>query len=37
MSSSKAVGVICGLGVYGYTAAIQYCLEHLKDAAPQKA
>lgn len=28
--SDKAVAVICGLGTYGYTAAVEFCLEHLK-------
>ena len=28
--SDKAVGVICGLGTYGYKAAVEFCLEHLK-------
>ena len=31
--SDKAVGVICGLGVFGYKAAIEFCVEHLKDKA----
>jgi 3-dehydroquinate dehydratase-2 len=31
--SDKAVAVICGLGTFGYKAAIEYCLEHLKDKA----
>jgi 3-dehydroquinate dehydratase-2 len=31
--SDKAVGVICGLGTYGYKAAVEFCLEHLKDKA----
>lgn len=26
----KAVGVICGLGAYGYTAAVEYAARHLK-------
>ncbi|KAM0350183.1 hypothetical protein ACHAPU_003348 [Fusarium lateritium] len=26
----KAEAVICGLGVYGYTAAIEYAVKHLK-------
>ncbi len=29
--SDKAVGVICGLGTYGYKAAVEFCLEHLND------
>ncbi|KAK3367474.1 Dehydroquinase [Podospora didyma] len=28
--SDKAVAVICGLGVYGYTAAIEFAARHLK-------
>jgi 3-dehydroquinate dehydratase-2 len=28
--SEKAVAVICGLGVYGYTAAVEYLAKHLK-------
>ncbi|OCL08187.1 Dehydroquinase [Glonium stellatum] len=28
--SDKAEAVICGLGVYGYTAAIEYAAKHLK-------
>ncbi|KAL2179387.1 Dehydroquinase [Thermothelomyces heterothallicus CBS 202.75] len=28
--SDKAVAVICGLGVYGYTAAIAFAARHLK-------
>lgn len=31
--SDKAVGVVCGLGTYGYKAAIEFCLEHLKEKA----
>ncbi|KAE9380090.1 putative catabolic 3-dehydroquinase [Stipitochalara longipes BDJ] len=31
--SDKAIAVICGLGTFGYKAAIEYCLEHLKDKA----
>jgi 3-dehydroquinate dehydratase-2 len=31
--SDKAVAVICGLGVFGYKAAVEYCLEHLKEKA----
>jgi 3-dehydroquinate dehydratase-2 len=29
--SDKAIAVICGLGTFGYKAAIEFCLEHLKD------
>ena len=28
--SDKAAGVICGLGTFGYKAAIEWCIEHLK-------
>ncbi|KAK4038824.1 Dehydroquinase [Parachaetomium inaequale] len=28
--SDKAVAVICGMGVYGYTAAIEFAARHLK-------
>jgi len=28
--SDKAVGVICGLGTFGYKAAIEFLLEHLE-------
>jgi len=28
--NDKAEAVICGLGVFGYKAAIEFCLEHLK-------
>ncbi|PBP23277.1 3-dehydroquinate dehydratase, type II [Diplocarpon rosae] len=28
--SDMAVGVVCGLGTYGYQVAIEYCLKHLK-------
>ncbi|EKD12228.1 uncharacterized protein L3040_000301 [Drepanopeziza brunnea f. sp. 'multigermtubi'] len=31
--SDKAVGVVCGLGTYGYQVAMGYCLEHLKTKA----
>ena len=37
--SDKAVGVICGLGVYGYTAAIGFVAQKLgvsKPTSPQK-
>jgi 3-dehydroquinate dehydratase-2 len=29
--SDKAVGVICGLGTFGYKAAIEFVLEHLGE------
>lgn len=29
--SDKAEGVICGLGTFGYKAAIEWVLEHLKE------
>jgi 3-dehydroquinate dehydratase-2 len=28
--SEKATAVICGLGTYGYHAAVEYCVHHLK-------
>ncbi|KAJ9150485.1 Catabolic 3-dehydroquinase [Coniochaeta hoffmannii] len=28
--SDKAVAVICGLGVYGYTVALEFAVKHLK-------
>ncbi|CAI4212028.1 unnamed protein product [Parascedosporium putredinis] len=28
--SDKAVGVICGLGEYGYTAAVEFAIRHVK-------
>ncbi|KAF1987015.1 Dehydroquinase [Aulographum hederae CBS 113979] len=28
--SDKAVAVVCGLGVFGYTAAIEFVVKHLK-------
>jgi len=31
--SDKAVAVICGLGTFGYKAAVEFCLEHLKTKA----
>ncbi|KAI9055952.1 hypothetical protein LZ554_000887 [Drepanopeziza brunnea f. sp. 'monogermtubi'] len=31
--SDRAVGVVCGLGTYGYQVAIGYCLEHLETKA----
>lgn len=31
--SDKAEAVICGLGTFGYTAAIQWVLEHMKEKA----
>jgi 3-dehydroquinate dehydratase-2 len=31
--SDKAVAVICGLGTFGYKAAIEYVLEHLEIKA----
>ncbi|KAF7558754.1 hypothetical protein G7046_g5407 [Stylonectria norvegica] len=31
--SDKAEAVICGLGVYGYTAAIEYAAKHMKMRA----
>lgn len=29
--SDRATGVICGLGAYGYTAALDYALSHLRE------
>lgn len=31
--SDKAVGVICGLGVYGYEAALEFVVRHVKSLA----
>ncbi|KAK2592397.1 hypothetical protein QQS21_009916 [Conoideocrella luteorostrata] len=31
--SDKAVGVVCGLGVYGYEAAMEFVVKHLKMKA----
>ncbi|KAK9437022.1 Dehydroquinase, class II [Metarhizium brunneum] len=31
--SDKAVGVICGLGVYGYEAALEFVVRHVKSRA----
>ncbi|KAK9474926.1 Dehydroquinase [Dipodascopsis tothii] len=31
--SDKAVGVIVGLGLYGYTAAVQHCILNIKPKA----
>lgn len=28
--ADKAVAVICGLGTYGYMAALEFCLSHMK-------
>jgi 3-dehydroquinate dehydratase-2 len=28
--SDKAEAVICGLGVFGYKAALEFCIRHLK-------
>lgn len=28
--ADKAVAVICGLGTYGYVAALEFCVSHLK-------
>jgi len=28
--AEKAVAVICGLGTYGYVAALEFCLNHMK-------
>jgi 3-dehydroquinate dehydratase-2 len=34
--SDKAAGVICGLGSFGYKAAIEWCIEHLKEKEKAK-
>jgi len=34
--SDKAVAVICGLGVYGYTAAIEFAVRHVKTGGQGK-
>lgn len=31
--SDKAVGVVCGLGVYGYEAALEFVTRHLKKSS----
>ncbi|KAH0600373.1 hypothetical protein MHUMG1_01369 [Metarhizium humberi] len=31
--SDKAVGVVCGLGVYGYEAALEFVVRHVKSHA----
>ncbi|EFY89348.1 hypothetical protein J3458_012630 [Metarhizium acridum] len=31
--SDKAVGVICGLGVYGFEAALEFAVRHVKKAS----
>lgn len=33
--SDKAEAVICGLGVYGYEAAIEFCVRNLKPKEPK--
>ena len=30
--SDRAAGVICGLGAYGYMAALEYALSRLREA-----
>jgi 3-dehydroquinate dehydratase-2 len=35
--SDKAVAVICGLGVYGYTAALEFAARHMKIKGGDKA
>jgi 3-dehydroquinate dehydratase II len=34
--SDKAVGIICGLGAYGYSAAVEFAATHLKIKTQQK-
>jgi 3-dehydroquinate dehydratase-2 len=34
--SDKAVAVICGLGTFGYRAAVEFCLEHIKEKKIEK-
>jgi 3-dehydroquinate dehydratase-2 len=33
--SDKAVAVICGMGVYGYTAAVEFAARHMKVKAEE--
>jgi 3-dehydroquinate dehydratase-2 len=33
--SDKAVAVICGMGVYGYTAAVEFAAKHMKVKAEE--
>lgn len=34
--SDKAVAVICGLGAFGYKAAVEFCLEHIEVKGKEK-
>ncbi|KAK8064580.1 dehydroquinase class II [Apiospora phragmitis] len=34
--TDKAVAMVCGMGVYGYTAAIEFAARHMKTAAREK-
>ncbi|KAK8133034.1 hypothetical protein PG999_001207 [Apiospora kogelbergensis] len=34
--TDKAVAMICGMGVYGYTAAIEFAARHMKTAAAKE-
>jgi 3-dehydroquinate dehydratase II len=34
--SDKAVAVICGMGVYGYTAAVEFAARHMKVKAEEE-
>lgn len=34
--SKQALGVIVGLGTYGYEAALHFCLRHIKHQTPTK-
>lgn len=33
--SDKAEAIVCGMGVYGYTAAIEFAVRHLKTVEPE--
>jgi 3-dehydroquinate dehydratase-2 len=35
--SDKAEAVICGLGVFGYEAAIEFAMRYLRDKEEEKA
>lgn len=34
--TDKAVAMVCGMGVYGYTAAIEFAARHMKTAAAKE-
>ncbi|KAK8016881.1 catabolic 3-dehydroquinase [Apiospora rasikravindrae] len=34
--TDKAVAMVCGMGVYGYTAAIEFAARHMKTASKEK-